>query len=369
MNNRRGCLFTGVLVGLVMIVVLTVVLFRNEGNSVNRAKALEHIDNAEVMLSEGTNSLEDGTLVILSGDLSVDEILTDDTFKVTAPEGTIKMQKSVSMYQWVEESETDDNDNTTYTYKMMWSPTLHDSSNFYNEIGHRNPAAMIYSDDLFTADVVMLGDYKLEAAFVNQLNKYEPYKNMDVKIKDLRMTISENKIFISAEGGSSLTSPEVGDYMIEYEIVTAETITAVGAKSGNNIISYHTKTGNLAEVSYGIKDKAVLKQEKIDENNRRTWAIRIGSVIGLMIAVGLLFSPITKVLGRIPLVGNIVNGGIALVGGVIGGAWGIIVIAVGWLYYKPLLAIGLIVGVIALVILISRSKKQKTPANITGNAV
>ena len=54
MNNRRGCLFSGVLVGLIMIVAFTVILFKNEGNAVNREKALEHIDEAVVISADST---------------------------------------------------------------------------------------------------------------------------------------------------------------------------------------------------------------------------------------------------------------------------------------------------------------------------
>lgn len=361
MNNRRGCFFGGIIVGLILIVVFTVVLFNNEGRAVNREKALENIDEAVEISSTGTSSQADGTLVILSGDLSVDEMLKDEAFGITAPTDTIKMEKKVSMYQWVESSETDDNDNTTYDYDTKWVDYLVDSSDFAYESNHRNPEAMIYTSEDFIAEDVLLGDYYLDDAFVNQLNKYEPYKNMEVPAVNLMHQITENKIFISADGKSNISSPDIGDYLIEFEIVSAEKITAVGAKSGSNIISYHTKNGNLNEVSYGIKDKAVLKQEKIDENNKMTWAIRIGSVFALMLAFGMLFSPLTKLFGRIPILGNIVNGGIALVGGILGGAWGIVVIAIGWLYYKPLLAIGLIVGVIAIIVLVSRARKDKAP--------
>jgi len=362
MVRRKGSLFAGVLFGLIMIVAFSVFLFKNEGIAVNRKRALENIDEAVAISSDGTSAVNDGELVIVSGELETKDIIIDEAFDITAPEDTIKLKKTVSLYQWNETSETDENENTTYEYKKVWSERLIDSSDFNSQLGHENPAAMIYTGDTYVADDVKLGAYVLDNSFVSQLNHYEPYKNMDMKIKDLTYSVAENKIFISANGKSTIESPSVGDYLIEYEIVSAESITVVGGVSGNNIISYQTKTGTLAEVSYGIKDKAVLKQEKIDENTRRTWAVRIGLIFGMMFAVGLLFSPITNLLARIPILGNIVNGGIALVGGVIGGAWGIIVIAAGWLYYKPVLAISMIVGVVALIVLVSRAKKAKVPA-------
>ncbi|MEX1378010.1 MAG: TMEM43 family protein [Eubacteriales bacterium] len=354
MDKRRGCFFGGIVVGIIMIVVFTVVLFNNEGRAVNRKKALENIDNAVEI-----SSAVDGDLIIMSGEAQTDAVITDDVFMVEAPENTIKMKKTVSMYQWVEHSETDDNDNVTYTYKKEWSTSLQDSSGFHTQAGHENPAAMIYSSNRYTANEVKIGEYTLESVFVDKLNKYQPYSNMHVPVKDLKFSLNENKIFISESGTTSITSPGIGDYLIEYEIVQGETITIVGGKTGSTIISYYTKNGNLNEVSYGIKDKAVLKQEKIDENNRLTWIIRIGSIIALMAAFGMLFSPLTTLLGRVPILGSIVTGGAALIGGVLGGAWGIIVIAIGWLYFKPVLAISMIVGVVAIVVLVSRAKKHQ----------
>lgn len=38
MVRKRGGLFAGVVFGLIMLVVFTVVLFRNEGNAVHRKK-------------------------------------------------------------------------------------------------------------------------------------------------------------------------------------------------------------------------------------------------------------------------------------------------------------------------------------------
>ena len=82
---------------------------------------LEHIDEAVVISADGASSADDGSLVILSGDVVINETLKDTVFDVTAPEQTVKMQKSVTMYQWQEISETNDNDETTYRYEKVWS--------------------------------------------------------------------------------------------------------------------------------------------------------------------------------------------------------------------------------------------------------
>ena len=106
-------------------------------------------------------------------------------------------------------------------------------------------------------------------------------------------------------------------------------VTLVGKQNGSTLSSYETKTGLLTEVSNGIKNKQEVMDEKMQQNTIKTFAIRVGSVIGLMVAIGMIFSPITSLLARVPLLGNLVNRGIGLIGAILGITWGLLVIACG----------------------------------------
>jgi len=83
------------------------------------------------------------------------------------------------------------------------------------------------------------------------------------------------------------------------------------------------------------------------ENTIKTWAIRAGGWIGLIIAVSLFFKPLEVIAGSLPLVGwlaeDLVEVGTGMVAFLVGTASAAVVIALGWLFYRPLLGIALFV--------------------------
>ena len=73
------------------------------------------------------------------------------------------------------------------------------------------------------------------------------------------------------------------------------------------------------------------------------WALRI---IGIMIVIGGLkgiFGFLTTILKVVPFIAGIFGWRVGIVCTVIGVAWSLIVIAIAWLFYRPLLGISLLV--------------------------
>ena len=86
----------------------------------------------------------------------------------------------------------------------------------------------------------------------------------------------------------------------------------------------------------------IIEGEK-EANNMILWALRI---IGIMIVIGGLkgiFGFIETILKVVPFIAGIFGWGIGLVCTVVGLAWSLIVIAIAWLFYRPLLGISLLV--------------------------
>ena len=73
------------------------------------------------------------------------------------------------------------------------------------------------------------------------------------------------------------------------------------------------------------------------------WAFRI---IGILMVVGGLkgiFGFLETLLKVVPFVANILGWGVGVICTVVGVVWSLIVIAVAWLFYRPLLGIILLV--------------------------
>ena len=61
----------------------------------------------------------------------------------------------------------------------------------------------------------------------------------------------------------------------------------------------------------------------------------------------------------LPFLGNIANLGVGLVSWVLGLAWSLVVIAIGWLVYRPVLGVALLVAAAALIWFLGKKSKEK----------
>ena len=86
----------------------------------------------------------------------------------------------------------------------------------------------------------------------------------------------------------------------------------------------------------------IIDEEK-EVNNIFLWILRI--VGALMVIGGLkgIFDFIITILKVVPFIANIIGWGIGVVCTVVGIAWSLIIIAIAWLFYRPLLGISLLV--------------------------
>ena len=149
-GSRLGSSIKGVLVGGLMFLAGFPVLFWNEGNAVKTARAIDEGEGACVSLESNAaiDQEMNGKLVHMSGKADTKDVLTDDTFGISAT--AIHLQRNVEMYQWIEESKTTEKKKvggsvertTTYTYKKDWMPNAIDSSGTTWPLSRRSTISM-----------------------------------------------------------------------------------------------------------------------------------------------------------------------------------------------------------------------------------
>ena len=83
-GNKKGGLFAGVLVGLLMVIIGTVLLWWNEGNNVRNIKTTDEIEKTVVEITPDDDPAEfAGQLVAVGGKFIVEDVsLSDTTFGV-----------------------------------------------------------------------------------------------------------------------------------------------------------------------------------------------------------------------------------------------------------------------------------------------
>ena len=139
-------------------------------------------------------------------------------------------------------------------------------------------------------------------------------------------------------------SPEVGDVRVTFEKVVPAKCTVMAVVDGDTFKPYKAKNGKRFQtLVMGKKTGDEIIEDGQSANNKWTWALRI---FGILIVIGGLkgiFGFLTTILKVVPFIAGIFGWGVGIVCTVIGVAWSLIVIALAWLFYRPLLGISLLV--------------------------
>ena len=140
------------------------------------------------------------------------------------------------------------------------------------------------------------------------------------------------------------SSPEAGDVRITFEVVVPAKVTVMAVVDGDTFKPYKAKNGKRFQTLVMGKNSGdeIIDEEK-EVNNIFLWILRI--VGALMVIGGLkgIFDFIITILKVVPFIANIIGWGIGVVCTVVGIAWSLIIIAIAWLFYRPLLGISLLV--------------------------
>jgi hypothetical protein len=138
-------------------------------------------------------------------------------------------------------------------------------------------------------------------------------------------------------------SPEVGDVRVSFEKVVPAKVTVMAVVDGDSFKPYKAKNGKRFQtLVMGKKSGDEIIDAEKEANNMWLWAFRI---IGIMIVIGGLkgiFGFIETILKVVPFIAGIFGWGVGVVCTIVGIVWSLIIIAIAWLFYRPILAICLL---------------------------
>ena len=139
-------------------------------------------------------------------------------------------------------------------------------------------------------------------------------------------------------------APEVGDVRVTFEKVVPAKVTVMAVVDGDTFKPFKAKNGKRFQtLVMGQKSGDEIIEAEKEANNMILWFLRILGV--LMVIGGLkgIFGFIETILKVVPFIAGIFGWGVGLVCTVLGIVWSLIVIALAWLFYRPLLGISLLV--------------------------
>ncbi len=367
-RERMGGSLKGVFVGFVLIAIGGWLLFWNEGRAVKRAKDLKEGASSVVSVSEeGPVATDDGKLVHFIGDAESEGVLRDLVFGVVTDE--LKLERSVQMYQWREETRSEERKKlgggtetvTTYTYTKGWSSSAIDSDGFEEPSGHRNPP-MPYEAQTWTADVISIGDWELGGSFVSKLSRSHAKPVGDAErsraadsVRD-RLRLDDGGFYI---GDGSPSSPQVGDVRVSFKEYPEELVSVVGLQQGSQLVGYKARRGStIALLSYGAVTAADMFVAAERANTMMLWILRLVGFVMIMVGFRAILGPLSVAADVVPMIGNLVERGTGWISFMLAALVSLVIIALGWIYYRPLLGILLLAAAVLVVYLIVKRMRS-----------
>ncbi len=374
-GSRLGGSIKGVFVGLALFVVGFPVIFWNEGNAVRTMKALEEGEGACVAVEsvEKVDPALEGRLVYANGKAETDEVLSDDEFGVSAK--AIALVRKVEMYQWQEESKTEEKKNlggsvtktTTYDYKKVWSARLIDSGEF-KEAGHDNPAAMEFVSRDVRAANVRLGAYRLSESQVAGLGGAQAFAfPADWTCRVARVQMNGGVIYVpnretrdnEKNVRDAVAQPRVGDMRVTFKVVLPHEVSLVARQHGDSFVAYTAKNGKkISMLRDGFADQSEMFAAAKSSGSMMTWIIRVVGFLLMFMGLSAVLRPLSVLADVLPLLGSLVGMGTGLLAFLVSFVCAFLTAAVAWIVYRPVVGAVLLVGAAAAAFLVVSKRKR-----------
>ncbi|CAH1102658.1 unnamed protein product [Psylliodes chrysocephalus] len=275
----------------------------NEGRAVHHAHSLDETYQNAVILNLYDLPLDsqNGKVVHVTGNLLIDEPLTESEYGVAIQ--AVKLKRRVQMYQWVEERSprTDDDDTNAgtfnsisdYYYVTEWRDKLVDSTNFYIRHGHENPREIPLKSVTYVAPVVKLGHLELGEEIKEKFDEFvEITSDERPERKDVKLHMG---IYYHCD---DIWNPEVGDMRVQFYYAggTGEAVTIIAKQDNDALVPYETTGGHsIALLRQGnLNINQMFSAEHFDAR-LETWKFR-GIGVFILYASSVCLSRILKIM-------------------------------------------------------------------------
>ncbi len=389
--SRLGNSFKGIGGGLLLFLIAFPLLFWNEGRAVKRAKALETGAGAVVSVqADKVDPANEGKLVHVTAKADTKDVLTDPLFKISST--AIRLERRVEMYQWKqnESSKTEKQlgggtkKTTVYTYEKVWSDKPVNSA-YFKEAGHENPGFPFESEKL-RANHVTLGDFLLNDSLVDRLGDsrklpvpadYKLPATLSGKSDAAYVHVSRKSSApsqVSQEqpadnaGDAALTEPAIGDLRISWYAVVPHEVSIVARQTGKTFSAYPVGSESILLIADSVQSAEAMFQSAQSANSAMTWFLRIAGLVMMYVGLSCVLRPLSVLMDVIPFLGDLIGAGISLISFLIALPCTLVTIAVAWIYYRPLLGIGLLVVAVALIVFLFRKKAESHKRRIAADA-
>mmetsp|Transcript_288 Transcript_288/g.720 ORF Transcript_288/g.720 Transcript_288/m.720 type:complete len:413 (-) Transcript_288:153-1391(-) len=348
----------------------------NEGNSITQHKALNEA-LARVHPNVPTDVIDpanNDNLIHFIGAASTKDLLQDSIFGVEPPVGTLKLQRKVETFQWIEHKHTETHKNnggstdtvTTYTYEKDWSEKLISSSNFGQPDEHQNPTGAKFQSQTLVANPIQVDAFQLSSPIVNKMSWYQPLSGTTISIDTISDESLRNEASVMGGDtfyfGATPAYPQVGDTRVSFVQVPSQTISVVAQQSsGGDLTAYMSPAGaSVLLVESGPHSAAEMFHHAHQAVTVQTWIFRVLGWMLLFLAAKNLVAPLSVLADVLPFVGDLVEVGNDCLSFFVSAIASIVVIALAWLSYRPLVSLSMLVLVGGAIYLAHQRKASRS---------
>ncbi len=347
-TTRIAASIKGIGAGIILAGLAGYGLFWNEGSAVQTAKSIT--EGAGLVINIDAASVDpanEGKLVHLTGEIKAGARPNDAEFGV-AVDG-LRLVRTVEMYQWREDKKVETGKSvggseeavTTYSYKRVWSSSPINSQEFKIGDGHANPE-MRYSGATFNGGDITLGAFRPGEQVIRMLPD-----NQDMPVEAAMADALRTRVHGPVQAidgrfylGDNPSQPRVGDIRVSYHFAPAGPVSIIGQQSGSDFTLYQTKAGNrILMVRPGTTSAVDMFDDAQRDNVMWTWIARFFCAFVMFVGFKLILDPIVVIADVVPFIGNLMGAGAALVSFIVTAVVAPLVIAVAWLWYRPIVSI------------------------------
>lgn len=363
--------------GAFMFVIAFPILFFNEHHAVKTSQGLSEGAGSVVKASaDQVSPANDGKLVHVTGQVKVEPPPTDVDFGVSAP--AVKLRRVVEMYQWKEYQKSEKSKNaggsstttTTYDYKQEWSSDVIKSKDFRIPSGHVNPEKMPFESETIKAESVTVGAFQLSPELADKMDKFEALPANETVLSQMPAAlrqyarVSNGAVYY----GKNPNSPQIGDMRISFEIIKPAVVSIVAKQSQGKLAVFQTSSGSdIALLQVGTVTPEAMFQSAMSSSAAATWGLRLFGWLLMFGGIMLVVKPLVTIADVIPFLGSILEFGLSIFAGVISATLSMFTIALGWLFFRPMIGIallfvtGLLAGGAVFMMLRNRSARPTYP--------
>jgi hypothetical protein len=368
-GSRLGSSLKGIVSGLLLFVIATILLWWNEGNAKKTADAIKGFAK-ECVNVEDVSRVDpalNGKAIHATAVAKTDETLTDPDYGIQV--NAIWLKRSTEYYQWVEHSTSETKDKigggqetvTTYTYSREWVSSPVNSSSFHDpDYQGVNSTRLTVPDNAVRAQKVSFGGYTLPPSMVNSIPANDPVA-LPAELGDGQNSFVDNNVLYYGENPAT---PAVGDVRVTFTQGTGGDASILAKVVNDTFEPYTHKNGkSIQTLSMGIHSLESMVESQKAANKGILWLLRILGIVLVIAALRMMFSILVTLLKVLPPLAKVGELGVNLVTGVVGFIWALLVILIAWVIYRPLVAIPLAVVIVALIVfLIMKSKAAAAAA-------